>query len=64
MNRYVIALNHLLVKKDGEIMDKNREKSSDLILFEDISKLMDFVRKYPEIKIQREKLYTYGFSKN
>ncbi len=63
MNRYVIALNRLkIVKKQLNKYDK-QSGNSKLSLYE-VAELMDFVRKYPKEKIQEDKLFTCGFSKN
>lgn len=63
MNRYVIALNRLkIVQKQ---LKKHQEIGADskLSVYE-VSELMDFVRKYPKEKIEQDKLFTCGFSRN
>lgn len=63
MNRYVIALNRLRIVQKQLKKHEELGANSTLSVFE-VSELMDFVRKYPKEKIQQDKLFTCGFSKN
>lgn len=61
MNRHVIALNRLLLTKE-QLLKREEEKSN--LTNEEVSQIMNFVRKYPQDKIRQDKLFTCGFSKN
>ncbi|HLW29237.1 MAG TPA: hypothetical protein VKX29_00115 [Brumimicrobium sp.] len=63
MNRYVIALNRVKIAQEQLKMHDDKGVDSRLTIFE-VAELMDLVRKYPENKIEHEKLFTCGFSKN
>jgi hypothetical protein len=63
MNRYVIALNRVKIAKEQLNAHKGEGVDSRLTIFE-VAELMDLVRKYPESKIERDMLFTCGFSKN
>lgn len=63
-NRFVIALNHLLIDEEQKLTEESHQYIDDKLSQEEISQVMDLVSKYPKFKIQRRKLYTYGFSKN
>lgn len=63
MNRYVIALNRLKIVQKQLKRHEKLGDNSHLSVYE-VSELMDFVRKYPKEKIQQDKLFTCGFSKN
>lgn len=63
MNRYVIALNRVKIAK--EQLSSHASKSEDgQLTVNEVAELMDKVRKYPETKIEHEKLFTCGFSIN
>lgn len=68
VNRYVIALNRSKIEKE---VDKSTPESKELPLrmdselsIEEVSKIMDIARKFPEVKIESEKLFTCGFVVN
>jgi len=61
MNRHVIALNRLLLAQEQLL---KREKAISRITNEEVSEIMNFVRKYPQNKIRHDELFTCGFSKN
>ena len=63
MNRYVIALNRVKIAKEQLTDHCNKESESKLTIYE-VAELMDVVRKYPAEKIDRETLFTCGFSRN
>lgn len=61
-NRYVIALNHVKIayEDSNQVFSDNASKMT----IKEVNKLMNFVRKYPYDKINKDKLFTYGFSNN
>jgi len=61
MNRYVIALNRLRIVEDQVTTNENLEEK---LTITEVAKLMDRVRKYPEHKIEHQKLFTCGFALN
>ncbi|WP_299205981.1 hypothetical protein [Brumimicrobium sp.] len=63
MNRYVIALNRVNIAQEELTTHAEENKENKLTIYE-VAKLMDKVRKYPENKIEREELFTCGFSIN
>ena len=63
MNRYVIALNRVKIAEEQLKTHNDNGLESKLTIFE-VAELMDLVRKYPENKIEHEKLFTCGFSIN
>lgn len=63
LNRYVIALNRLkLVQK--QLKKKGKLGVNNELTVNEIAELMDFARRYPKTKIDKEALFTCGFSKN
>lgn len=66
MNRYVIALNRVNIAQEELTThaEENKENKENKLTIYEVAKLMDKVRKYPENKIEREELFTCGFSIN
>lgn len=63
-NRFVIALNHLLIAEEQKLTNEKQQYVDVKLSKEEVSQVMHLVSRYPKFKIQRRKLYTYGFSKN
>lgn len=66
INRFVIALNKDNIENQKDFSTDNPciESSSDKLTFVEVAQIMDIARKFPKQKIDKEKLFSCGFSVN